>query len=242
MFIRGVKWLGLFLFAGLVLASTYCVLRSVAANDPQGIWGQTTAAWVQALGAILAILVGFGIAFAQAQQASAKSIQDRKDSGRSAGLLALNALQRLADRLMVASRPHSKTVHGLALREHRTTEMVEALRQIDIGRLPPEIVVPLAMLRSCLFAINARITEIYRSEEEKGVSEVRRPARIKSSVRTYADALRSFAELREILRTRLQVDLPAFEQPAQLGQLVADVVAGGVHPMDDEELDPHPSS
>jgi hypothetical protein len=192
-----------------------------ARHDPDGIWGQTTAAWLQALGSILAILAGVAMANLQLRQASNDARLEKFDGARAAVSLARKTLELVADRLRVACDPVSEASHGMALREHRTTELVEALRQISVGDLPPELVVPFSTLRSNLHAVNARITQTYESEEEDGIPEHRRRLRLGSALIIYNHAAGDYADLCRLLRTEVQADLPAFNEPQHLRDYVA---------------------
>jgi hypothetical protein len=129
----------------------------------------------------------------------------------------------------------------MALREYRTTELVEALRQIDAGSLPPEMVVPFSTLRSSLYAVNARITHIYRSEEERGIPEDRRERRIRSSLIVYDDAASDYAELCRLLGARQPGEITPHVEPKELRDFVEkarQVIGRSPSPRMAEEVSP----
>jgi hypothetical protein len=205
----------------LSLLLSIVIVVVAASHDPEGIWGQTTAAWLQAVGSIVAILAGVALANAQLRQASADARLEKFDGARAAVSLARKTLELVADRLRVACDPVSEASHGMALREHRTTELVEALRQVSVGDLPPELVVPFSTLRSNLHAVNARITETYESEEEDGIPEERRRLRLGSALIIYNHAAGDYSDLCGLLRSEVEADLPAFNEPRHLREYVA---------------------
>jgi hypothetical protein len=197
------------------------IMVLAASHDSQGIWGDTTAAWLQAVGSILAILAGIAMANSASRQASADARLEKLEGARAAISLAHKTLELVADRLRVACDPLTEASHGMALREHRTTELVEALRQISVGDLPPELVVPFSTLRSNLHAVNSRITETYESEEEDGIPEERRRLRLGSALIIYNHAVTDYADLCRLLRTEVEAHLPAFSEPPHLREYVA---------------------
>lgn len=198
----------------LSLLASVVIMVAAAKHDSEGVWGQTTAAWLQAVGSILAILIALAVANSEVRQASADARLDKCEEARAAVSLAHKTLELVADRLMVAADPITEASHGMALREHRTTELIDALRQISVGDLPAEIVVPFSSIRSNLHAVNARITEIYESEEDEGIPEERRRLRLGSGLIIYSHAVRDYADLCGLLRTEVDAELPAFhEQP-----------------------------
>ncbi|MBO9623173.1 MAG: hypothetical protein J7500_10725 [Sphingomonas sp.] len=205
----------------LSLLASVAIMVAAAKHDHEGIWGETTAAWLQAVGSILAILFGIAMANAEARRAGADARTEKIEDARAAIALAHKTLELVADRLMVACDPATEAMHGMALREHRTNELVEGLRQISVGDLPPEIVVPFSSIRSNLHAVNARITEIYESEEEDGIPAERRRVRLGSGLIIYAHAVNDYADLCTLLRTQVDVEFPAFREPPQLAAYVA---------------------
>ncbi|WP_374471279.1 hypothetical protein [Phenylobacterium sp.] len=84
-----------------------------------------------------------------------------------------------------------------------------------------------AVLRSDLFAVNARITDIYAGEERKADSEAkraleaRRPSRFKGSLPIYGSALASYAQLQASRRASKQMELEPVVLPRALETLSA---------------------
>lgn len=202
--------------AGLLIAAAL----AAALYGAPWIRDQTSAAWVQAIGSILAILGGFAVANLQLRHAAAQARRQQAERARAMTSLVHKTLELVADRLTVAGRPFSKRIYGMALRQHRTSELVEALRQINAGDLPPEVVVPFSTLRSNLYAVNARITEIYRSEEERDIPESRRERRLRSSFVIYDHALADYRELDRLVNAHFGLETPGFEEPPELRAFV----------------------
>lgn len=203
-------------WGALALAVAGVLLALVACRATDGLWGQTMAAWVQAVGSVLAILAAIVVANLQIEHARKEAQRATSDLALAAVSLASRTLTQVADRLAAAARPQAGKSMGLALREHRTTELVETLRQINIGDLPPVMVVAFSTLRSRLYAVNARITEIYDSEQKDRKLEDRRERRIQSSLLTYDDALADYQELSKSLSKMGASSPPEFEEPAPL--------------------------
>lgn len=214
----GTRWT---IAISLSLLASIVIMVIAASYDSEGIWGQTTAAWLQAVGSILAILAGVAMANSQLRQASADARLEKCEEARAAIALAHKTLELVADRLVVACDPDYEMRHGMALREHRTTELVDALRQISVGDLPAELVVPFSTLRSNLHAVNARITEIYESEDRDGIPEERRRLRLGSGLIIYNHAVGDYADLCRLLRSEIEAKLPVFDEPRLLREYVA---------------------
>lgn len=174
------------------------------------------AAWVQAVGSVLAILVAVLVANRQLEHTRQEARRNRSEAALAAASLAGKTLDQVADRLLAAARPRAGKTMGLALREHRTTELVQTLRELNVAELPPDTVVAFSTLRSRLFAVNSRITDIYRSEEGNSALEARREERVRSSLLTYDDALTDYTTLRDVLRTAHGLAAPEFDEPAAL--------------------------
>jgi hypothetical protein len=205
----------------LSLLVSVVIMVAAAKHDSEGIWGQTTAAWLQAVGSILAILIALAVASSETRQASTDARLEKCDEARAAIALAHKTLELVAERLMVACDPANEASHGMALREHRTNELIEAMRQISVGDLPPEVVVPFSSIRSNLHAVNARITEIYDSEDEDGIPEERRRLRLGSGLIIYGHAVRDYADLCGLLRPQVEATFAAFHEPPKLAAYVA---------------------
>lgn len=202
----------------LVVACLVLVLAGCRATD--GPWGQTMAAWIQAVGSVLAILAAIAVANRQMEQARLDASRAKADLALAAVSLASKSLEQVADRLTAAARVGAGKSLGLALREHRTTELVETLRQVSIGDLPPSLVLTFSTLRSRLYAVNARITEIYNSEQKDPSKEARRSQRIRSSLATYEAALADYRELADQLRALGAGIPPDFEEPTILRAVI----------------------
>lgn len=205
----------------LSLLASVVMVVAAAKHDEDGIWGQTTAAWLQAVGSILAILIALAVANYELRQAGADARLEKCEDARAAVALAHKTLELVADRLMVACDPATEASHGMALREHRTGELIDALRQISVGDLPAEIVVPFSSIRANLHAVNARISEIYESEEDDGIPEERRRRRLGSGLIIYAHATGDYADLCSLLRPQVAFDFPAYREAARLTAYVA---------------------
>ena len=93
------------------------IMVLAASHDSQGIWGDTTAAWLQAVGSILAILAGIAMANSASRQASADARLEKLEGARAAISLAHKTLELVADRLRVACDPLTEASHGMALRQ-----------------------------------------------------------------------------------------------------------------------------
>jgi hypothetical protein len=215
------------------------VVAVAAYYGPPWLWSQQSAAWVQAVGSVLAILGGFAVANLQLRHAAAEARRQQAARARVMALLVHKSLEQVADRLKVAGRPFSKERYGLALREHRTTELIEALRQINSGELPPEVVVPFSTLRSNLYAVNARISEVYRSEEPpRNIPESRRRRRVRSSFAIYDHALADYRELCRLVREHFGLTAPEFAEPPELRGFVEEARTEALATEADEEALP----
>lgn len=179
------------------------------------------AGWLQAIGTIVAVWWGFETARRQRSQQLQELHDERCRNARASVSLAHKSLELLADRLNVAAHP-GETV--LSLREFRTTEMITALREIDLSHLPAEIVVPFAEVRSGIHAVNSRISEIYKSEEEnRRTSE--RGIRLISSASTFQETCNSYNDL--VLAAKVySVEAKDFQSPARLKEFLRAAIAG----------------
>ena len=129
--------------------------------------------WVQAIGTVLAIVSGFGAAAYQVWEQKRIVARDREAFGEAAYITACKALDLVGDRLDSALS-QARIGRIYALRGSRTTEMVAAMREFDVSRLPTAIISDFITLRSCVYAINQRIGELYEAEEEGSVTERRK--------------------------------------------------------------------
>lgn len=153
------------------------ILAGWAAGRTQG---DNLAAWIQAVGSIAALLLAGATLWVQRVLAQADKAGEVRDLAHSIDALARTAFERLTDRLKVAVKPGSGP--KLELREYRTTEMIQALREIDVTRLPPDLIEPYVLLRSTLYAVNRRIKEVYAKGDAAVLSD------LDSAVRIHIDA------------------------------------------------------
>ncbi len=201
--------------------SAYAVTHIASASqwirDQGGLAG-----WVQAVGTIVAVLWGFETARRQRIQQAQDLHSAQCREARASISLVHKSLELLADRLNVAAHP-GKAV--LSLREFRTTEMIEALREIDLSRLPADILVAFAEVRSGTHAINARISEVYKSEDEGKRPKSDRELRLVSAASTFDETYESYRQLLQI-SVKYAVDLSEFEIPKQLREFLDSAKAG----------------
>lgn len=183
----------LWLAAGLAILATVVILAvafflSLPFTRIEG----ELSGWVQATGSVLAIVAGFvGVLY----QVDAQRRQDAEQiaaTGRAAHSLALGAFELVTDRLNAALQPGKGEQHYV-LRGLRTTEMVTAMREFETGSLPAPLISPFALLRSSVFAINERISEIYTSEADASPAgrkalRARRAEELRSALRAHAAA------------------------------------------------------
>ncbi|GLR59307.1 hypothetical protein [Rhizobium indigoferae] len=166
-------------------------------------------AWVQAVGAIAAIVAGFAVAADQQRSQQVAAIEEKNEFTRAAHMLAHAALQTVSERLDTALTP-KHTRKGYALQGDRTTEMVTAVSQLDTARIPSEILPYFIRLRSHVFAINSRISEIYDSESRLSGTEYDkkrslRHERLESSVKVFDAALVLFHQMQDEIANRFPV-------------------------------------
>ena len=159
--------------------------------------------WVQAIGTVLAIVSGFGAAAYQVWEQKRIVARDREAFGEAAYITACKAVDLVGDRLDSALS-QARIGRIYALRGSRTTEMVAAMREFDVSRLPTAILSDFITLRSCVHAINERIGELYEAEEEGSVTERRnammtRYRELGSAVGVYEVARSALANLDSIM-------------------------------------------
>ncbi|TCQ02467.1 hypothetical protein [Sphingomonas sp. PP-CC-3A-396] len=152
--------------------------------------------WAQAIGSVLAILAGFAGVLYQVGQSKADAKEQRDERGRAAHLLAYDAFETVTERLQAMLKA-SRAYPTHRLRGERTNEMIAAMREIDTSTLPPIMLADFIRLRSRVFAINQRITEIYKSEEKtsngnSGRNKGERRKRLNSAVQVWKEALTYF--------------------------------------------------
>ncbi|TBC48186.1 hypothetical protein [Rhizobium ruizarguesonis] len=162
--------------------------------------------WVQAIGAIAAITAGFAMAADQQHSQEVTKANERREFTRAAQVLTHAALQTVSERLDTALQPrHPLKVY--ALQGDRTTEMVRAMAELDTALLPSEVLPFFIQLRSYVFAVNSRISEVYDSEkrgtqDELDKKRARRPERLKSSLRVHDAAIKLFIEMQSLVVDR----------------------------------------
>ncbi|MEH7876610.1 hypothetical protein V7799_02540 [Rhizobium laguerreae] len=154
------------------------------------------AAWVQAVGAILAIVAGFATLAIQTVLQRKASDEERQAIVEAACLLAFDALETVSDRLENALTDEPKL---LSLQGNRTTEMVSAMREFDTSRLPATLLSDFIRVRTHVYAINEKITEVYDSEEKRPGRKTRekseRRVRFVSTARARSYAIKLFNQL-----------------------------------------------
>lgn len=181
---------------GLWLAAFVSTLFLMGAAQKEGPFGQTFAAWIQAIGSVAAI-AATGITFvADKRHERVRADNDAAALAVTAREMALNAIGMVSDRLDAAL--HDQVL--FRLRGHQTTEMVQAMRELDIRSLKPAVVRHFAVVRSSIYAVNARLTDVYASDERErkqfdaianviyAVNYSRRRERLKSAARVLLEA------------------------------------------------------
>jgi len=212
------QWVGvgLIAMAGVVLASVGLGHLFAGGN------GQVTD-WVQALGATISIFLAVWIALwqhsraeraqrdadAAAEQAAHKA---EKTSAEAAYSMVYEVLEIVGDRLNVAL---GKSTAEYGLRALRTTEMVEAMREFDTRRVPIAILTDFVKIRSRAYAINARVTELYRREDRsKGAArrayEDKRNDKLASAVATHGWAMNAVRRLEATIVDQWEISAVPF--------------------------------
>lgn len=157
--------------------------------------GEDIAAWVQAVGAIVAIIAGFATLAIQTMLQGKAENKERKAIVEAACLLAFDALETVNERLENAL---AKKPKRLSLQGDRTTEMVLAMREFDTSRLPAALLSNFIRVRSHIYAINEKITEVYEIEDaaaDKDSEKLKRRERFVSTARVRIDAVKLFDQL-----------------------------------------------
>jgi len=186
-----------------VLGTTLLILlvAIAAARLLNHHFGGELAAWVQAVGAVLAIVAGFATANFQLKVQQEAVMNERRALAQAAHLLGYEALETMSERLNMALTPRGPSKR-LALHGDRTTEMIVAMREFDTTKLPASMLSDFIRLRSHVYAINQRISDIFESEEHGSESErserkKTRYERLRSSVRVRAEAVILFDRLQQ---------------------------------------------
>lgn len=203
---------------GALVAFALILLASIRlAQCLQGPGKTDTPGWVQAVGAIMAIVVGFATILCQRALESADAEAARDANARAAHLVATHAMTTVGERLDAVLAPEDLK-HPFRLRGERTLEMIATLRDFDTARIPHEMLEFFLQLRANLHAINERISEIYDSEREtlsKPRSRGERPLRLEGAVVIWRNSRTLLETLRGLLvaagQTGLAADLAAFD-------------------------------
>lgn len=162
------------------------------------VYGGELSGWVQAIGSILAIVSGFVVAYLQWNVQRQADEEERAALVRAAYQLGYEALKRVRERLDTILSPSTETQNNL--RGERTSEMILAMREFDISRLPSSIIPQYVNLRSGIHAMNSRISDVYRSEnssQAKPRERSERPSRLESAVRVHDEVIAIFKVLEE---------------------------------------------
>ena len=148
----------------VVITSAVILVVAIVISLPLACLWKDMAGWVQAVGAIIAIVAGLIGIQHQVSEQEREKVEQIEAVGRAAHSLASSAYDIVTDRLASALQPGK--LSGLySLRGLRTTEMVAAMREFEAGALPTTLIAPFIQLRSCVFAINAKISELYAAED-----------------------------------------------------------------------------
>lgn len=206
--------LGRIIRQAAIATLTVLVVTSVASLLAHCWTSEPIADWFAAIGTVVAIVVAVIVALGEFQQAETAEAQRRLDLGAVAYDLAASALELVTDRLdvcLVDKQPGSR----YELREHRTTETIAAMREMEPQAMPPEILTVFVELRSCIYAMNEQISAVYakdaaakraakrweRSESSKGRAappDYDRYRELASCVRVHRRAATAFDQLGDL--------------------------------------------
>lgn len=193
-------------FALLVaIGFSYYFIDSLAKENGQ------FAAWVQAVGSVVAIVIAIILAFFQRDQARDVVRQHEHDGAKATCELARESLAMVGDRLSAALQP-PKPRSSHALRGFRTTEMVAAMRDLEASKIPSELIVDFVSIRTGVFAINARINELYDREKNKeqhiaSRASAQRNAKLHSAVQVYRQCKNSMTNMASIAKEKFDVNV-----------------------------------
>lgn len=110
--------------------------------------------------------------------------------------LAGEALALVTDRLNVALSPNQPR-SAYELREYRTTETILAMRELEPHTLPPTILQAFVQVRSRVYAINRRISEVYEKGER--VQGYNQHEQLGGAVNVYVLARAAFNDLGDVV-------------------------------------------
>lgn len=127
----------------------------------------------------------------------------RRELAKAAADIAREASRLVAERLHWALKSQDGPTL-FELRGHRTTEMVQAMRELDISSLSPALIAPFARVRSDVYAVNERISDVFESEnrgpaKQKVALRARRTHRLTSAGRVLGAALEQYNQYRAAL-------------------------------------------
>ena len=191
-FLRFVAFFALALVISTIAVAGSILIKCIVPTADSG--------WAQAIGAILAILAGFAGVVIESRRERRKAEGDVAEGGKAAHLIAFDALQTVTERLE-AALAKGRTVTMRRLKGERTNEMVAAMRELDVSRIPSDMLADFIRLRSRVHAINARITELYRDENAQPNDTLKRSEARKrytyltSAVAVWNDAVTHFDNL-----------------------------------------------
>lgn len=130
------------------------------------------AAWVQAVGAIIAIASGFYIANRQNKTQQNYIINEKNNLANAAYLISHEATQTLIERLGEAifeNRPQNKHL----LQGGRATEIISSMKDFNASNLPASMLPGFISLRGHLFAINERISIVLKDDDSVSVDHTK---------------------------------------------------------------------
>lgn len=189
-----------FALLSAAIAFSYYFSARLAADNGQ------VAAWVQAVGSVIAIVIAIIIALFQHDQAQIVILEHERDGAKATYELARESLIMVGDRLNAALEPH-KPRSSHALRGFRTTEMVAAMRELEASKIPSDLVVDFVRIRTGVFAINARIKELYDREvnEDGDIANLHRTMRyekLRSAVVIYRQCEVTLIEMMQKMKDK----------------------------------------
>lgn len=192
-------WLRAIALAALILT------LSVALAIPLNAWCASLAGWVQGIGTVAAIVAGFAGVQLQVRQQEKDKLRADRVLGQAAYMLAFESFYLITDRLNGALSPGQKG-RVYELRGYRTTEMVNAMRETEAARFPTCIIVDFSQLRSLVFAINCRISDLYAAEDDDPSLASFRYGKLKGAVSAHKLARETFERLTITSARELQAE------------------------------------
>lgn len=139
--------------------------------------------WETLLLSMATLIATVGIFLTQSHREERRIRTDRCKAARAAGELGANAHKQLSGRLHAII----KSPLRFALRGARTTESIAAMRELDVLMLPAELIADYAEVRAGLFAVNERISEVFRTEKSQA-RKLKRLDRLESAARIFDEA------------------------------------------------------